>query len=356
MGLTGDIARATGFTAYILVTLSVLLGLALSLRWRLVRRWPGLFNEPAHQFLLLLAAVFAAMHGVSVWLNPLTHLTLRDILVPFVSPAAPIWMGLGILAGYLGLAVAITTWLRPYVGQAWWRRLHYAAFVVFVLATLHGIGEGPDTRTSWAIAIYAVAVGSVFLLVLARLLQTSERSPKPRWRWALLTTLVVAGGVVWTATGPLTPSWNLAAANGLPSSARIPLGIPSLFVPPTLPVNGFTAPFSATVTTATGPNGKITTITFQATFTGRVAGSYRMTLNGREISSGGLSVVSSVATMGPVGNRSEYRGEVTSLDGQHFRALLDSANDSVSYDVSGTFHPTHNPSRVTGTLAAIPVS
>ncbi len=43
--ITWDIARAGGFTAYILLTLAVIVGLALSTQIQSPSRWPRLLNS-----------------------------------------------------------------------------------------------------------------------------------------------------------------------------------------------------------------------------------------------------------------------------------------------------------------------
>src|SRR5262249_56524643 len=59
--ITWDVARAGGMVAYILLTRSVALGLALSMRWQRPR-WPRLFTNEMHSFLTLLSLVFIAVH------------------------------------------------------------------------------------------------------------------------------------------------------------------------------------------------------------------------------------------------------------------------------------------------------
>jgi DMSO/TMAO reductase YedYZ heme-binding membrane subunit len=42
-----------------------------------------------------------------------------------------------------------------------WRRLHWATYAIFGLATIHGLAAGTDTPTPWAFSLYVGAVGSV---------------------------------------------------------------------------------------------------------------------------------------------------------------------------------------------------
>jgi predicted ferric reductase len=84
-------------------------------------------------------------------------------------------MALGIVALYLGLAVGISTWLRPRIGYTWWRRLHVLTFGVYVLATLHGLGTGSDAQTWWGLGIYLVSIVLVGLLLYQRLLARANK-------------------------------------------------------------------------------------------------------------------------------------------------------------------------------------
>ena len=54
--VTWDVARAGGFTAYVLLGLSVALGLALTMHWQ-SWRWPRLINSELHNFVTLLSLV-----------------------------------------------------------------------------------------------------------------------------------------------------------------------------------------------------------------------------------------------------------------------------------------------------------
>ena len=166
--ITWDVARAGGFTAYVLLTLAVAVGLALSTQLQSPSRWPRLLNSELHNFLTLLSTIFVVVHILAVWVDPFTHFGWSEVFIPFVSSYRPVWMAFGIVALYLGIAIGISTWLRPHIGYKWWRRLHVLTLGIFALATVHGIGTGSDTQTPWALGIYLVSIVLVGSLLCRR--------------------------------------------------------------------------------------------------------------------------------------------------------------------------------------------
>lgn len=173
--VTWDIARAGGFTAYILLALSVIVGLALSTKLQSPSRWPRLINSELHNFLTLLSTIFLGVHVLAVWVDPFTHFGWYEILIPFASYYRPIWMAFGIVALYLGIAIGISTLLRKRIGYLWWRRLHVLTLVIFLLTTVHGFFTGSDSQTWWGLSIYLVSTIIVGLLFCRRIFPTKDK-------------------------------------------------------------------------------------------------------------------------------------------------------------------------------------
>ena len=205
--ITWDTTRAGGFTAYGLLAAAVIVGLALSMQWQ-SPRWPRLVNSELHNFLTLLALFFTALHVLAVWLDPFTHFTWVEMLIPFTSYYRPIWMALGIVALYLGIAIGASTWLRPRIGYALWRKLHIFTLAIFALTTVHGLATGSDTQTWWALAIYVVSTVAVTALLCARLLKPTKASGRRHPKLAAATALLVLIAVVWALMGPLQSGWS----------------------------------------------------------------------------------------------------------------------------------------------------
>src|SRR5713101_3227362 len=80
-----DMARAGGFTAYVLLTLAVVVGLALSTQLQSPSRWPRLLNSELHNFLTLLSAIFIVVHVLAVWVDPFTRFGWSEVFIPLVS-------------------------------------------------------------------------------------------------------------------------------------------------------------------------------------------------------------------------------------------------------------------------------
>ena len=179
--VTWVVARAGGFTAYGLLTFAVVLGLALSLHWQSTR-WPRLINNELHNYVTLLGLVFLVIHVAAVWIDPFTQFSALAVFVPFMSSYRTLWMGLGIVALYLGLAVGISTLLRSRIGYRAWRQFHLLTVVLYALATVHGIYTGSDTQNWWALGIYIISVGLVGTLLVLRIFHSSAEAHKQQAR------------------------------------------------------------------------------------------------------------------------------------------------------------------------------
>ena len=131
------LARSGGFLAYLLVTASLLAGLLLK-----VRPFASLRPQVAmelHRFLSLLALAATGLHGLALLLDTYLPFGLADLLVPGTAPYRPLATALGVVAAELTLAVYLSFSLRRHIRVRNWRRLHWATYAVFVLATAHGI-------------------------------------------------------------------------------------------------------------------------------------------------------------------------------------------------------------------------
>ena len=153
------LSRTTSMAAYILLFISVCLGLGMRLPVldRSLGRWRSL---DLHQFTALLAMVLLGVHVFSLLGDAYFHLGFRELLVPGAAPYRPFWTEIGVIGFYLSLAVGLTVYIRRFIGNRVWRVLHYLAFIVFILSLLHGIRGGTDSSAAWAQWLY-ISTGTV---------------------------------------------------------------------------------------------------------------------------------------------------------------------------------------------------
>jgi len=258
--------RGLGLTLLVVLTATVVLGVVTSRRWR-SERWPRFLTAALHRNLALLGLALLPLHGLTVILDPYARLGLTDVTVPFASTYRPLWMGLGVLAGELSIALVAVSLVRQRLGHRLWRLTHWVAYAVWPLALLHG----SDTRFSWALLVYAACAAAVLLAVLFRL--SLHGAGVSGWRVAagVTATAGVVGATIWTMLGPLQPGWALAA--GTPRdllAATAPGPSPDASPPASLPA-GLDDPLAvAVVRSRTGGR--------QVTFTDRRDPSLQITV------------------------------------------------------------------------------
>jgi sulfoxide reductase heme-binding subunit YedZ len=206
-------ARAGGFVAFVLLTTVVLLGLQMSSRRR-VQLWPRIAIEDVHRFAAFAAGSFVVIHIVAIAIDSYLPFSLQSLVIPFISRYRPAWVGLGIVAAELMLAVAIANRLRGRVlSYAAWRRTHYATFAVWVGATVHGIASGTDRNSPWLVALEVVAAGAVIGMTAWRVVQPRVRAGAQIGYVPALAGAAAAGLLLVLSAGPFkthVKPWNAA--------------------------------------------------------------------------------------------------------------------------------------------------
>jgi predicted ferric reductase len=147
------ITRSAGLMAYLLVWLSTVWGLAVATKV-LDRFLPRLFTFDAHEFFSLLGLGFVAVHVGALLFDSSAPFSLPELLIPFISTFRPFWVGVGIIATYLGVLVTVTFYLRRQIGFQVFRAIHLLSFLSYAGATVHGIMAGSDTGLGMTQLVY----------------------------------------------------------------------------------------------------------------------------------------------------------------------------------------------------------
>lgn len=159
-------ARAGGIVAWALASLAVVGGLQLSTR--LVRRPAPNWTLDVHRFLAALSVVFVGVHIVGLVLDNFVSFGPAEILVPFVSNYKPAAVAIGVVALYLLLAIEITSLAMKKMSRRAWHAVHLTSYLLFVIATAHGLAAGTDRHNAvfqWACLLMS---GLVLMMTLVR--------------------------------------------------------------------------------------------------------------------------------------------------------------------------------------------
>jgi hypothetical protein len=162
------VARASGLVAFGLLTLSVWAGLAMSTRLLGPKRQKPLLG--LHRTLAWTGLSMVGLHVGGILLDPVLHFGALGALVPGAAAWRPGAVALGVVAAWLGLALAASFNARRWIGQRGWRRLHYATFAAFWLALGHALLVGTDLRGLGGPATALLAAAPVLWLSFYRLL------------------------------------------------------------------------------------------------------------------------------------------------------------------------------------------
>ena len=149
------VTRSAGIIAYLLLWFSMVLGLAVTSKYMdiLLDR---MFTYDFHQFISLLSIAFLLVHVLVLLVDRYLPYSILQILVPFLSPYRPFWVGVGVITFYVTLLVTITFYLRKRIGMRSFRVIHYLSLLAYLGALLHGYFSGTDTALPAMKILYAI--------------------------------------------------------------------------------------------------------------------------------------------------------------------------------------------------------
>lgn len=318
------LTRGTGTVALVLLTVSVVLGVAHVNRAQ-SERVPRFVLDAVHRTASLLAVVFTALHILTAVADSFAPISVGDAFIPFGGAYRPLWLGLGAVAFDLLLAVALTSILRARLSHPVWRATHWAAYLSWPVAVLHGLGTGSDTRFGWMIAIVGLCVVAVAVAATIRLV--TGRSTAARVRVPALGAAIVLpfGLIVWLPSGPLAAGW--ARRSGTPayllSSATAPSAATTRSAEraaSSLPAS-FALAVSGSAHDTMTPRGQ-TVVDLVLRPHGYGGASIRIRIVGRPLAGGGVQMTSSSVRLNDGPGAATYSGVVTALDGSRISAGL----------------------------------
>ncbi len=319
------LTRGTGAVTLVLLTVSVVLGVADVERWQ-GRRTPRFVIDAVHRNVSLLVIALLAVHAGVAIVDGFAPITLLDAVVPFGSGYRPLWLGLGALALDLLVAVALTSVVRARLGYRGWRAVHWLAYASFPVAVLHGLGTGSDAKQGWLVALAIACTAAVVVVAAIRITDGAIADPTARAAALAVLALVPVAAAVWAAQGPLARGWAgragtptklLAAARARATTApRAPRPAgPRLYHAP------FDARLSGTVSQRQLVDGLVE-VDLELRMRGGPPGRLLVRIMGTPSTRGGVDMTQGPVYLGPANATGLYSGRVTQLAGTSLRARV----------------------------------
>lgn len=339
--------RATGIVALILLTGTVMLGVAGTAR-AASERWPRIVTAGLHRNLALTSVALVVVHVVTTVIDPFASIGLVAAFIPFSSGYRPLWLSMGTVAFDLLLAMLVTSLLRDRLGHRTWRAVHLLVYACWPVALWHGLGTGTDTRLAWVLGIDVVCVAGVAWAVWWRLSLTSGSLARSGGLAALA--FLPVATMVFVLFGPLQPGW--ARRAGTPVKLLGSQGQAQ-------PRAGGAG--SGGTSSGGGTAGQLDHAAFRGHLTVTGGARRTITITGRTVaapregfvivlhgtpSGGGVNLTGGTVRIGQPGTASGYSGPVVRLAGQ----VLVAAVSGPSGARAAEFTLMINGSSVTGTV------
>jgi DMSO/TMAO reductase YedYZ heme-binding membrane subunit len=143
-----DLSGDAGLVALGLLTLNILLGLLISVKYNPVRAWPHrkINTVKIHNWTGYVALATAILHAVLLLAVSKPAFSVVDVVFPVRSPSQPLENTIGAVALYAVAFVVVTSYYRFELGRKTWKRLHYTAYGAAVLFYVHSLLTDPGLR------------------------------------------------------------------------------------------------------------------------------------------------------------------------------------------------------------------
>src|SRR5581483_2799265 len=170
-----DLSNDAGLVAMGLLTLNILLGLLLSVKYNPVRHWPHrrVNTVRLHNWTGYTALAVAFIHPIILLFDASTKFGVMDLLWPPQAPKQPYQTTIGALAFWILAFVVTTSILRQewwILSRRTWKTLHLLTYVMFPLYAIHGLLGDPalkDNPIDWLDGEKVLVELSIIVVVVA---------------------------------------------------------------------------------------------------------------------------------------------------------------------------------------------
>jgi sulfoxide reductase heme-binding subunit YedZ len=321
--------RATGVISLVLLTATVILGVAGTTRFA-APGLPRVITSGLHRNVSLLVLGLVAVHVLTTVLDSYTSISLTAAVIPFSSPYRRLWLGLGAAAFDMLLALALTSLLRDRMPPRAWRAVHWLAYACWPVALWHGLGTGTDSRLPWLLALDGLCVAGVAGAVCWRL---SVTQPGPgRIAAAAGTAVLTLATALFVLAGPLQPGWARRAGTPvtlLSSAVAVGNAASAVRNPSAAPARApATSAFTGRARRSAGPGPGEVTITVTARTSGLPERILTIVLRGTP-DRAGIVMSSGTVRVQATARGPACQGPVARLDGHRLTATLQGTGGTI---------------------------
>ncbi len=161
-------SRASGLVAFLLLYISIFLGL--TLRIPLLRKiFSPVYSMKIHCWISFQALLFAFFHAFVLIFDKWLGFKLSDLFIPFASQYQPGLTALGVFGFYLMIILIITSYSRKLMSQKIWRAVHFTNIVLYGIAFVHALYLGTDLKVELFRNIFIWANAFLVLLMLVNM-------------------------------------------------------------------------------------------------------------------------------------------------------------------------------------------
>jgi predicted ferric reductase len=170
-------SRLTAFLAYLAFAGSVCYGLGMASGFiDAIAGRPVSFT--LHQDLALAGLAFTAAHVFLLLGDKYIGFDLQTLLVPGTSPYRTVPVAVGQVAAWAALATVLSFYARRLMNPKVWRSLHTLSVIVFLLATIHGLYAGSDSKLDLIWWVYVGVALVVLFLFTYRVANRGHRTDR----------------------------------------------------------------------------------------------------------------------------------------------------------------------------------
>ena len=163
------LSRGSGIVAWCILAVTNLWGIVMVTRIFRARRPAWMLD--LHRWLGALAIITTGIHLAGLVADTYVHFGWTEILLPNGSAwrtGAVTW---GVIALYVLIAIEVTSLLMQFLPRRVWHSIHLLSYMLFAIATVHGIQAGTDAGNRVFVGSVGAAIAALLVGVTVRVVR-----------------------------------------------------------------------------------------------------------------------------------------------------------------------------------------